>query len=206
MIKSILFDLDGTLYVSEKVIYQFAQAAYQTYAQTAAVSLEEARQKVEERRAEMKAERGYAVPFTLALVSLGVTIEQWHRENTRFFNAGDFLAPDPLLRKRLHELKSGRSLAVLTNNNRAQTERILTALGIGDSFDHVFTYESFKRIKPDPEVFRLAAATMGLSCSECLMVGDQYEVDLVPARAAGMAIHHVRGPADICCGCFPTEM
>lgn len=40
--------------------------------------------------------------------------------------------------------------------------------------------------KPSVELFRLAVEETGRKPSECWMVGDSYELDMVPARAAGM--------------------
>ncbi len=41
--------------------------------------------------------------------------------------------------------------------------------------------------KPDPRIFRIALERSGLPASDAAYVGDYYEVDVVGARAAGMA-------------------
>ncbi len=197
MIKVIIFDLDGTLYISSEVYKKFAEAAYYTYAKIKKTSVEEARVVLEQRREEMKKERGYAVPYTLALISFGIPIEQWHKENIEFFDAGEYLEEDKELQKMLKDLKKRFRLAVLTNNNRIQTERILKTLGIEELFDSIFTYESFKLIKPNPEIFEMVINRLKLSPEQCLMVGDRYDVDLVPAKEIGMRIYEVKGPKDI---------
>ncbi|MGB9721162.1 MAG: HAD family hydrolase [bacterium] len=197
MLKVILFDLDGTLYTSSEVYQKFADAAYHTYAKIKNTTIEKAKEILEKRREEMKKERGYAVPYTLALLSCGISIEEWHRENINFFNAGDYLKKDERLKKVLTKLKKRYKLGVFTNNNRIQTERILKALGIEKLFDYVFAYESFRLIKPDPEIFRLIIKELNVKTEECLMVGDRYHVDLVPAKEQGMEICEVKGPEDI---------
>jgi putative hydrolase of the HAD superfamily len=40
--------------------------------------------------------------------------------------------------------------------------------------------------KPDPRIFMLAVERLGLRSEDVLFVGDSYEQDIVPARAAGM--------------------
>jgi HAD superfamily hydrolase (TIGR01450 family) len=48
--------------------------------------------------------------------------------------------------------------------------------------------------KPDPEIFRLAAARMGLAPSRCAMVGDNPATDGAGALLAGMTFHQVARP------------
>ncbi|MEO0205839.1 MAG: HAD family hydrolase [candidate division WOR-3 bacterium] len=197
VLKVIIFDLDGTLYTSSEIYQKFAEAAYHTYAKIKHTNIEQAKEILETRREEMKKEKGYAVPYTLALLSFGIPIEEWHRENINFFDAGDYLKKDEKLRKVLLRLKERFELAVFTNNNRIQTERILKKLDIENLFDHIYTYESFRLIKPDPEIFKLIIRELKVKPEECLMVGDRYYVDLLPAKEQGMQIHEVKGPEDI---------
>ncbi len=197
MIKVIIFDLDGTLYKSAEVYQKFAEAAYYTYAKLKKSTIEQAREILETRREEMKRKKGYAVPYTLALLSFGIPIEEWHKENIKFFNAGDYLKKDERLKEALSRLKGRYKLAVFTNNNKIQTERILKGLGIENLFDYILTYETFRLLKPDPEIFRKVIETLGVKPEECLMVGDRYAVDLNPAKELGMEICEVAGPEDI---------
>lgn len=197
MLKIILFDLDGTLYKSAEVYQKFAEAAYHTYARVKNTTIEKAKELLEAKRNEMKKERGYAVPYTLALQAFDIPIERWHEENIKFFDAGTYLSEDKKLQNVLKRLKNRYKLGVLTNNNKIQTERILSGLGIEKYFDFVFTYESFKLIKPNSEIFEKIMKKMGVKPDECLMVGDRYDVDLVPAEEIGMEIFEVKGPEDI---------
>lgn len=49
-----------------------------------------------------------------------------------------------------------------------------------------------RRLKPDPEGFQIAAAQLGLSPHECLVIGDREDADGVAAARAGMAFRLVR--------------
>jgi putative hydrolase of the HAD superfamily len=197
MTKAILFDLDGTLYRSDIIRQKFAEAAYNTIARLRNISLESAHVLVEERRAELQKAQGSGVPYTLTLRSLGIPIEQWHRENIAFFDPRDYLNKDETLKRVLATLKKQYRLAVLTNNNDVQTERILEALDLHGVFDHVFTYNTFKLLKPDPEFFKKAVTALNVRPTECLVVGDRFAIDLTPARELGMQILEVTGPDDI---------
>jgi HAD superfamily hydrolase (TIGR01509 family) len=70
------------------------------------------------------------------------------------FDPRDYLTEDEKLKKSLDGLKKYYRLAILTNNNRIQTERTLAALRLNDLFDRVYTYNSFKLLKPNPEFFQ----------------------------------------------------
>jgi putative hydrolase of the HAD superfamily len=197
MIKVIFFDLDGTLYESETIRKKFAEAAYTTLAALKNISVADAQILIETRRDELLKKQGFPAPYTLTLVSYGLPIEMWHKQNVAFFDPRDYLKKDTMLKTILQRLKTNYRLAILTNNNDIQTARILEALGVDGIFDRVFTYNTFKILKPDPEFFKQSARALGVEPNECLVVGDRYHVDLDPAQQLGMRIYEVNGPEDI---------
>lgn len=197
MIKVIIFDLDGTLYKSDEIRQKFAEAAYYTLAEFKNTSVENAQTLIEERRDALKRKQGFPVPYTLTLISYGVPIPLWHKENIKFFDPRDYLNKDEKLKKSMIRLNKHYKLAILTNNNDVQTARILQALELDDLFEGIFTYTSFKLLKPDLKFFERAASEMGVKPEECLVVGDRYNVDLEPAKKLGMDTYEVNGPEDI---------
>lgn len=197
MIKVIIFDVDGTLYKSTEIRRKFAEAAYHTLSKFKNIPVEDAQRLVEDKREKLKKEYGFSAPYTLTLKSFGVPIEFWHKENIEFFDSRDYLTEDEKLKKSLTELKRHYKLAVLTNNNRIQAERTLESLGLKSLFDRVFTYNSFKLLKPNPEFFRRAVEDLDVEPEACLFIGDRYNVDLSPAEELGMQVYEVQGPEDI---------
>lgn len=197
MLKAIIFDLDGTLYKNPAIAENFANAAYHALAKFKNIKAEEARRRIEEKRAEMQNEYGSPVPYTLTLQTFGLPIERWHEENVAYFDPRDYLEKDERLKKSLGELKKNYRLAILTNNNRTQTDRILEALDLENMFEKIFTYNSFRLLKPDPRFFQKATEDMRIAPEECCFVGDRYNVDLHPAQSIGMQIYQVKGPEDI---------
>jgi len=197
MIKVILFDLDGTLYNSGTVRTKFAEAAYHALAKLRKISVDEARKLIEDTREKLKKEHGFPVPYTLTLVRFGMPVEMWHKENIEYFDPREFLSANGELRKMLQDMKKRFKLAILTNNNEVQANRILEALNVQDLFDRVFTYNSFRTMKPNPKTFSEAAKAMAVEPNECLVVGDRYSVDLIPAQNLGMQIYEVKGPEGI---------
>ena len=100
-ISCFLFDMDGTLYVSNEIREQFAAAAYHTLATADQISLDRARELIEERRAKLKAESGFPTPYTLTLRSFNIPISKWHKENIKFFDPRYYLHEDKKLKKAL---------------------------------------------------------------------------------------------------------
>ncbi|KPK63143.1 hypothetical protein AMJ83_08250 [candidate division WOR_3 bacterium SM23_42] len=197
MIKVILFDLDGTLYKSPEVRKKFAEAAYHALAKLKKIPVKKAKSLIEDRREELKKKHGFPVPYTLTLVQFGMPVEMWHKENIDFFDPRDYLTQNGELKEMLLGLRKRCRLAILTNNNEVQAQRILEALKVRDLFARVFSYNSFKTMKPNPQFFKKAAKEMDVNPNECLVVGDRYSVDLIPAQNLGMKIYEVKGPDDI---------
>lgn len=197
MIKVIIFDLDGTLYQSSEISNKFAEAAYHAIAKFKNISVDEAKQLIEHKRAQMRSTYGDPVPYTLTLKSVGMSTEHWHKENIAYFDPRDYLEEDEQLLNSLSALKKRYRLAILTNNNSVQTDRTLDALGVKYLFDKVYTYNTFKLLKPDPEFVRRAIQEMDVRPEECCFVGDRYNVDLEPARRLNMHVYQVKGPSDI---------
>ncbi len=197
MLKVIFFDLDGTLYKSTEVRQKFAEAAYHTFSKYKETSLENAQKLIEEKREELKKEQSDSVPYTLTLRSFGIPIEIWHKENIKYFDPRQYLRQDEKLQQSFKELKNNYRLAILTNNNDTQADRVLEALGLRNMFERIYTYNSFKLLKPDHEFFRKAAEDLRVLPEECLVVGDRYNVDLEPAEKLNMYTYKVSGPDDI---------
>lgn len=79
----------------------------------------------------------------------------------------------------------GLRLVVVSNSNgtlRAKLER----LGLASAFDLVMDSFELGVEKPDPAIFALALARLGVGPASVLHVGDFFHVDVVGARAAGL--------------------
>lgn len=77
-------------------------------------------------------------------------------------------------------------LVLLTNGARdAQTEKI-ERFGLAGWFDHVQIEGAFGLGKPEPEAFFHAVGAVGATSDEALMVGNNYEHDVLGALGAGL--------------------
>jgi len=78
-------------------------------------------------------------------------------------------------------------LVLLTNGAQdAQTEKI-ERFGLSEWFDHIQIEGEFGLGKPEPEAFRHAVDAVGATLGEALMVGNDYEHDILGALGAGLA-------------------
>lgn len=78
------------------------------------------------------------------------------------------------------------SLAVITNGfSEAQLPKMKTS-GIDRFFDFFFLSEDLGVMKPDRRFFDLALSRMNATPDQCLVVGDDYNVDILGAMRAGI--------------------
>ncbi|MGA8270252.1 MAG: HAD family phosphatase, partial [Candidatus Sulfotelmatobacter sp.] len=76
--------------------------------------------------------------------------------------------------------------AVVSGSTRESVTASLVALGLLDRFDTMVCAGEYKKSKPDPEAFLLAASRLGVAPAECLVFEDT-EMGIQAAKAAGMA-------------------
>jgi len=91
-------------------------------------------------------------------------------------------------RKRLFEGKLGQIPKVIVTNENLRTQMIkLRAIDPdGKLFPRIVTSEEMGVEKPDLSVFEQAAKVLGVEPKDCMMVGDSFENDIVPALKLGM--------------------
>lgn len=96
-------------------------------------------------------------------------------------------APDVRVSDGLARLRTaGWRIAIVTNGPPSQTEK-LRAAELTHLIDACVISDVAGVRKPDPEIFRLAAATAGGSLEGAWMVGDSVEADIAGAAACGIA-------------------
>jgi HAD superfamily hydrolase (TIGR01509 family) len=84
------------------------------------------------------------------------------------------------------EAQHGRiRFAVVSGGPRDSVVRSLTSLNLLDRFDTLVCAEDYKKGKPDPEAFLLAAARLGVPPAACLVFEDT-DLGIQAATAAGM--------------------
>ncbi len=77
--------------------------------------------------------------------------------------------------------------AVATSATRADTDQLLSRLGLLERFAALVSAEDVRRGKPDPEVYLRVAGAIGIEPSDCLVFEDAV-VGVQAARRAGMRV------------------
>lgn len=93
----------------------------------------------------------------------------------------------PMLR-RLRE--AGRRTGMVSNFDH-RLRPLLAALDLAALFDVVVLPADAGAAKPDPRIFQLALARLGVAPSDALYVGDDAEDDIAGATAAGLRAMHI---------------
>lgn len=188
-VRAIVFDLDGTLYVDDRLGEEVHQSACRYVADIRGISPSQARDALLEARSCPSDSGG---TLSRAVEALGGTLQELHRHFSEDVHPEILLSPDPRVQRLLERLKERYELHVYTNNNRSLSARIMAQLGIGGYFRKVFTIEDSWRPKPDREVLTGILQTIGRRPEETLFVGDRYRVDLELPQSLGCAILETR--------------
>jgi HAD superfamily hydrolase (TIGR01509 family) len=85
--------------------------------------------------------------------------------------------------------------AVVSGSTRDSVTASLRSLGLAEKFEILICAGDYKKGKPDPEPFLLAAARLGVKPQSCLVFEDS-EMGIAAARAAGMASVKVPPPRE----------
>ena len=96
----------------------------------------------------------------------------------------------------LNYLKKKRyHLNIITNGFReVQHEKIETS-GLKPFFDKIFISEEIKSPKPEREIFEYSIKSANAKKSKSIMVGDDWEIDVLGALNCGIdAIHYQNNP------------
>ncbi len=187
-IKAVLFDFDDTLQDRRVAFLKYADVFLDTYLP----------QMPPEKRPKLKETMlalnnggyvDYLVYFSEMPKAVGVadppSPEELFREYQMRFPQYTTLFADTL--PVLAELREmGLMLGVVTNGPCVQQNRKLDCCGLRPLLDTALVSEQEGVGKPNPEIFRRAAARLGVAPAQCVFVGDHPQNDIAGAKAAGM--------------------
>ena len=196
-IRSIIFDLDGTLYTSPGVAREIEGAAFELVARSRGVSRREGQGVLKAARRRLAETLEEEPTLTRTLLELGIEVEEFHRALQQYVHPERYLAPDPVLCALLDSLRSSCDLFIYTNNNLPLTQKILALLGVEDLFERLFTIEYSGVPKPDAETLRRLMAEIGGPPASQLFIGDRQQVDLQLPASLGVPILLVNETADL---------
>jgi len=98
-----------------------------------------------------------------------------------------FCRSKPGANEAVAKLKSrGLKIALVSNGMTPFQERNFESLGMSEHFDSVVVSGAVNLRKPDPKIFLLACANVGVTPADCAFVGDNPDADIRAANAMGM--------------------
>jgi beta-phosphoglucomutase family hydrolase len=116
-----------------------------------------------------------------------------HRKEDLYFENLDQLKAVPEVMEHIEASYGRIPLAVVSGSTRDSVTRSLTALKILDRFDTLVCAGDYKKSKPDPEPFLIAAEKLSVAPKDCLVFEDS-DMGIQAATAAGMASVKVLQP------------
>ena len=181
MIKAILFDMDGVLVDSEAVSMEVGTAFFRS--------------------------KGYNADQSIFLSHLGAGEYEFimgpardmnwtvsYEEGSAFFHShypsvlAKVKAALPGIEVVRSFKKAGFTTAVVSSAPKWKVECNLKAIGLNSSdFDAIFSGESVKRNKPNPDIYLNAAISLGLDPATCLVVEDSL-AGIKAGKSASMSV------------------
>lgn len=197
-LKTIIFDIDSTLYTNEAYATEQVDIQLRHFAKIKNTTPENIRKMIEDFRSEYtRTHNGKKISLGNTLVHFGVSIEESINWRKTLLEPALFLKKDEKLISVLTQLKEKYSLICVTNNPVLPAYKTLAAIGIEKLIPDIIGLDTTYKSKPSLEPLMLAAKKTNAGVEECLSVGDRFEIDLSLALEIGMGGILVDGVDDV---------
>jgi len=188
-IRGIVFDLDGTLYVSPEFATTIQGAATGYIAGLTGVTPDQASLVMAATRKTLAEESGEIPTLSAVCARLGGDVRELHTCFVEQLRPEAYLVRDERVVALLERFARRMPLYLFTNNNRDLTARIIDILGLSGLFRRVYTIDDSWKGKPDAGLLDRILADAGLLPTEALFVGDRYDVDLRLPEQRGCPVY-----------------
>ncbi|MBI1919479.1 MAG: HAD hydrolase-like protein [Geobacter sp.] len=195
-IRTLVFDLDGTLYVNRAFGKEILFCADRYIAELKGIGFDEAVALITATRKELNAASGLESSLSATCMALGGDIREMHRRFAVEIDSS-CLACDTRVVEILRALAGRFDLYLYTNNNRSLSERVIRAIGVDGIFLKVFTVEENWRPKPDVGTLEMIYRVIGRKPEECLFIGDRFDIDLRLPQQMGSAVFLTRSVEEL---------
>jgi HAD superfamily hydrolase (TIGR01509 family) len=167
MAKAVIFDWDGTLADTRNAVVQSFQKVLKEAECTVSDEFIERRMGIGTKKTILEAFRECQMRIDVS------TLEKLAEEKIRI-HAGlaDIINLFDGATELLEELQGKTKIALATMSNRKVVDTLLPAKKIRRYFDVVVTADDVAKPKPDPEVFLVTAAKLGVKAEDCVVVED----------------------------------
>lgn len=180
MLKAVIFDMDGVILDSDRMIYNVEQKIFKDLGVDVKQGdhLAWVGTTADEFWAGVKEMYGLKQPVE-------ELVANFRKASYDFFESNEF-EPNPGFRDFLDSiLDKGIKVALATSASFERSSLIIKKLGLEEVFKVRITARDVVKGKPDPEVFLKAAQRLGVDPSECVVIEDS-RLGIKAANSAGM--------------------
>ncbi|MEE0885432.1 MAG: HAD hydrolase-like protein [Treponema sp.] len=197
-LKTIIFDIDSTLYTSPAYAFEQVDVQLRYWAKKRGITAREARNEISEfRKNWTKQHDGKKISLGNTLKNFGVTIQESVEMRKNLLEPANFLSRDEKLIETIKILKQKYKIICVTNNPVLPARKTLDALGISELIPKIIGLDTSGKSKPALEPFQLALDETDSKAEECLSVGDRYDMDLSLPLEMGMGAILLGGVSDV---------
>ncbi len=196
--KSLVFDIDLTLYNSQAYQISQRQLITERLASHLGISFQETDAKLRAIRDDFaQRHEGRQLSTGNAFRCLGIDILTSIKWREELYKPEDHLKPDRELDLVLTQLAEIFHMAAVTNNPTLIGERTLSALGVRQHFSPVLGLDRFGESKPTMTPFYMVSSQHHVSLHEMVSIGDRMAVDIELPVQHGMGGILVGGINDV---------
>lgn len=197
-LKSLVFDIDLTLYNRKAYQMSQRQLLIKRLASHLGVSIQETEKRLRTIRDDFAHHNeGRQLSMGNTFLCLGVSISTNIKWREELYKPEDYLCLDRELDLVLAQLAATFRLAAVTNNPTSIGERTLSTLGVRRHFAPVLGLDQFGESKPTITPFQMVAAQHGVPLTEMISIGDRMSVDIEVPVQHGMGGILVEGMHDV---------
>jgi HAD superfamily hydrolase (TIGR01509 family) len=180
MVKAVIFDWDGTLADTKRAVVHAFQKVLVEVGCAATDRFIERRMGIGTKKTLEEALKECNIEFDDEILE-NLVREKLKSQTGLFKTVSLFKGATELL----EELKGRTKIALATMSGRKVIDKLLPEKGIEGCFDVVVTADEVSKPKPDPEVFLISAAKLGVNPEDCVVIEDSI-FGVKAARAAKM--------------------
>lgn len=200
----LIFDIDSTLYTCPEYAHEQIDSQVRFWAEQCGITPEEGRKRIASFRKQWAQDHGgQKISLGNLFTNFGVSIQTSIEWRKKLFDPAEYLSRNEDLIKTLQELSKKYSLICVTNNPVEPARRTLEVIGISDLFPDIIGLDTCMCSKPSEKILNLALETVSLRTgrsikySDCISIGDRYDIDLALALELGMGGILVTGAEEV---------
>ena len=196
--KTLIFDIDSTLYTNAAYAFEQIDCQVRQFARDRGITADEARKMVADYRAQFAASNnGKKISLGNILLAFGIPIEQSVEWRKTLMEPADFLKRDERLIQTLSALQQKYNLICVTNNPVFTARKTLDTIGISEFFPEIVGLDTCLKSKPAVEPFMKACELTNSKPQQCIAIGDRYDMDISLPLELGMGGILVTGVEEI---------